>query len=78
MILEKGKDLIYDLPIISGLHLNDNKVGDFLEDRMVTVIKKLNYIKINQNTLYNLISEINFLKLNFYDYKITFVYEKYI
>nr|WP_238614510.1 FtsQ-type POTRA domain-containing protein [Borrelia turcica] len=71
VILEKCKDLIYDLPIISGLHLNDNEVGDFLEDRMVTVIKKLNYIKINQNTLYNLISEINFLKLNFYDYKIT-------
>ncbi|QMU99098.1 FtsQ-type POTRA domain-containing protein [Borrelia sp. A-FGy1] len=71
VILEKGRDLIYDLPIVSGLNLNDNEVGDFLEDRMATVIKKLNYIKINKNTLYNLISEINFLKLNFYDYKIT-------
>ncbi|UGQ17102.1 FtsQ-type POTRA domain-containing protein [Borrelia sp. RT1S] len=71
VILEKCKDLIYDLPIISGLRLGENEVGDFLEDRMVTVIKQLNYIKINHNTLYNLISEINFLKLNFYDYKIT-------
>ncbi|WKC58417.1 cell division protein FtsQ/DivIB [Borrelia sp. P9F1] len=71
VILEKGKDLIYDLPIISGLRLSENEVGDFLEDRMVAVIKQLNYIKINHNTLYNLVSEINFLKLNFYDYKIT-------
>ncbi|AWG43214.1 cell division protein FtsQ [Candidatus Borreliella tachyglossi] len=71
VILEKCKDLIYDVPIISGLNLNDNEVGDFLEDRMLAIIKNLNYIKINQNTLYNLISEINFLKLNFYDYKIT-------
>ncbi|UER67489.1 FtsQ-type POTRA domain-containing protein [Borrelia sp. BU AG58] len=71
VVLEKRKDLIYDLPIISGLRLNDNEVGDFLEDRMVSVVKKLDYIKINHNTLYNLVSEINFLKLNFYDYKIT-------
>ncbi|AHH10469.1 FtsQ-type POTRA domain-containing protein [Borrelia coriaceae] len=70
VILEKCQDLIYDLPIISGLNLKDNKVGDFLEDRMLAIIKNLNYVKINQSTLYNLISEINFLKLNFYDYKI--------
>ncbi|ACH93256.1 Cell division protein ftsQ [Borrelia duttonii CR2A] len=70
VILEKSKDLIYDLPIISGLNLTGIEVGDFLEDGMLTIIKNLNYVKINQNTLYNLISEINFLKLNFYDYKI--------
>ncbi|AHH08266.1 FtsQ-type POTRA domain-containing protein [Borrelia anserina] len=70
VILEKCKDLIYDLPIVSGLNLNGNEVGDFLEDRILAIIKNLNYVKINQNTLYNLISEINFLKLNFYDYKI--------
>ncbi|AHE62635.1 cell division protein FtsQ/DivIB [Borrelia parkeri] len=77
LILEKCKDLIYDLPIVSGLNLNGNEVGDFLEDRMLAIIKNLNYVKINQNTLYNLISEINFLKLNFYDYKI-FLYIKNI
>ncbi|WP_024653963.1 cell division protein FtsQ/DivIB [Borrelia persica] len=70
IILEKSKNLIYDLPIISGLNLGGSEVGDFLEDGMLTIIKNLNYVKINQNTLYNLISEINFLKLNFYDYKI--------
>ncbi|BCR21739.1 FtsQ-type POTRA domain-containing protein [Borrelia sp. HM] len=77
VILEKCKDLIYDLPIISGLNLNGNEVGDFLEDGMLTIVKNLNYVKINQNTLYNLISEISFLKLNFYDYKI-FLYIKNI
>ena len=70
VILEKCKDLIYDLPIISGLNLNGSEVGDFLEDGMLDIVKNLNYVKINQNTLYNLISEISFLKLNFYDYKI--------
>ncbi|BCR20911.1 cell division protein FtsQ/DivIB [Borrelia miyamotoi] len=70
VILEKSKDLIYDLPIISGLNLNSIEVGDFLEDGMLAIVKDLNYVKINQITLYNLISEISFLKLNFYDYRI--------
>ncbi|ASQ29104.1 cell division protein FtsQ [Borrelia miyamotoi] len=70
VILEKSKDLIYDLPIISGLNLNSIEAGDFLEDGMLAIIKNLNYVKINQITLYNLISEISFLKLNFYDYRI--------
>ncbi|AGT27298.1 cell division protein FtsQ/DivIB [Borrelia miyamotoi] len=70
VILEKSKDLIYDLPIISGLNLNSIEAGDFLEDGMLAIVKNLNYVKINQITLYNLISEISFLKLNFYDYRI--------
>nr|WP_267506975.1 FtsQ-type POTRA domain-containing protein [Borreliella bavariensis] len=70
VILEKGKHLIYDLPIISGLVLSDNNVGDFLEDRMLNVVRGLDYLKINQKYLYNLISEVNFLKLNFYDYNV--------
>ncbi len=41
VILEKSKYLIYDLPIISGLVLNDNNVGDFLEDRMLNVVRGL-------------------------------------
>ncbi|QFP42019.1 FtsQ-type POTRA domain-containing protein [Borrelia miyamotoi] len=70
VILEKSKDLIYDLPIISGLNLNSIEAGDCLEDGMLAIVKNLNYVKINQITLYNLISEISFLKLNFYDYRI--------
>ncbi|MCD2319643.1 FtsQ-type POTRA domain-containing protein, partial [Borreliella burgdorferi] len=70
VILEKSKHLIYDLPVISGLVLNDNNVGDFLEDRMLNIVRGLDYLKINQKYLYNLISEVNFLKLNFYDYNV--------
>ncbi|QFI14436.1 cell division protein FtsQ/DivIB [Borrelia sp. CA_690] len=70
VILEKSKYLIYDLPIISGLVLNYNNVGDFLEDRMLNIVRGLDYLKINQKYLYNLVSEVNFLKLNFYDYNV--------
>lgn len=58
------------MPIISGLVLSDNNVGDFLEDRMLNIVRGLDYLKINQKYLYNLISEVNFLKLNFYDYNV--------
>ncbi len=71
VVFEHGRTVFgYDIPIISGVSFPEIRSGMRLPDRLLSFLEDIAALKEGNPTLFNLISEIKFVKKNTTDYEI--------